>query len=179
MLVGDIYGGNYSAMGLGSEIIAASFGKLAMYKGKYEKNNFVISESIRTMKYLFKFFVHIICSLPIMGRILKQYLLLDLTFPGHFNEDPFENHYKINDLAISALRAISYNIGQIAFLNARRFGLEKIFFGGNFVRKHSYAIASISYAVKFWSKSKAKAFFSMHDGFLGALGAFFDGNVDF
>ncbi|XP_034909964.1 pantothenate kinase 1 isoform X2 [Populus alba] len=61
---------------------------------------------------------------------------------------------------------------KISYLNALRFGLKRIFFGGFFTRGHSYTMDTISVAVHFWSKGEAKAMFLRHEGFLGALGAF-------
>ncbi|XP_062158988.1 pantothenate kinase 1 isoform X1 [Alnus glutinosa] len=80
--------------------------------------------------------------------------------------------YRPEDLARSLLRMISNNIGQISYLNALRFGLKRIFFGGFFIRGHTYTMDTISVAVHFWSKGEAKAMFLRHEGFLGALGAF-------
>ncbi|XP_009621068.1 pantothenate kinase 1 [Nicotiana tabacum] len=89
--------------------------------------------------------------------------------------------YKPEDIARSLLRMISNNIGQIAYLNALRFGLKRIILGGFFIRDHAYTMDTISVAVDFWSKGEAKAMFLRHEGFLGALGAFMnykDGNAD-
>jgi type II pantothenate kinase len=80
--------------------------------------------------------------------------------------------YKREDLARSLLRMISNNIGQISYLNALRFGLKRILFGGYFIRGHTYTMDTISVAVHFWSKGEAKAMFLRHEGFIGALGAF-------
>ncbi|KAH9301546.1 hypothetical protein KI387_013129, partial [Taxus chinensis] len=80
--------------------------------------------------------------------------------------------YRREDIALSLLRMISYNIGQIAYLNALRYGLKRIFFGGFFIRGHAYTMDTISFAVHFWSKGSAQAMFLRHEGFLGALGAF-------
>ncbi|KAK1552292.1 hypothetical protein Q3G72_014005 [Acer saccharum] len=80
--------------------------------------------------------------------------------------------YNPEDIARSLLRMISNNIGQIAYLNALRFGLKRIFFGGFFIRSHAFTMDTISVAVNFWSKGEAKAMFLNHEGFLGALGAF-------
>ncbi|XP_050222971.1 pantothenate kinase 2 isoform X1 [Mercurialis annua] len=79
---------------------------------------------------------------------------------------------KPEDISLSLLRMISYNIGQISYLNALRFGLKRIFFGGFFIRGHAYTMDTISFAVHFWSKGEAQAMFLRHEGFLGALGAF-------
>ncbi|XP_018452085.2 pantothenate kinase 1 isoform X2 [Raphanus sativus] len=80
--------------------------------------------------------------------------------------------YQPEDVARSLLRMISNNIGQIAYLNALRFGLKRIFFGGFFIRGLEYTMDTISVAVHFWSRGEAKAMFLRHEGFLGALGAF-------
>jgi hypothetical protein len=47
---------------------------------------------------------------------------------------------------------VSYNIGQLAYLNALRYGIKRIFFGGFFIRGHPYTMDTISYAIRFWSK---------------------------
>lgn len=80
--------------------------------------------------------------------------------------------YRPEDISLSLLRMISYNIGQIAYLNALRYGLKRIFFGGFFIRGHAYTMDTISFAVHFWSKGQAQAMFLRHEGFLGAIGAF-------
>ncbi|KAG5113019.1 hypothetical protein JHK82_036288 [Glycine max] len=80
--------------------------------------------------------------------------------------------YRPEDISLSLLRMISYNIGQIAYLNALRFRLKRIFFGGFFIRGHAYTMDTISFAVHFWSNGEAQAMFLRHEGFLGALGAF-------
>ncbi|KAI0523994.1 hypothetical protein KFK09_003358 [Dendrobium nobile] len=80
--------------------------------------------------------------------------------------------FRPEDISLSLLRMISYNIGQISYLNALRYGLKRIFFGGFFIRGHAYTMDTISFAVHFWSKGQAQAMFLRHEGFLGALGAF-------
>lgn len=80
--------------------------------------------------------------------------------------------YRPEDISLSLLRMISYNIGQISYMNALHYGLKRIFFGGFFIRGHAYTMDTISFAVHFWSKGQAKAMFLRHEGFLGALGAF-------
>lgn len=80
--------------------------------------------------------------------------------------------YSPEDISRSLLRMISNNVGQISYLNALRFGLKRIFFGGFFIRGHAYTVDTISVAVHFWSNGEAKAMFLKHEGFLGALGAF-------
>ena len=47
---------------------------------------------------------------------------------------------------------VSYNIGHLAYLNAMRYGLHRVFFGGFFIRGHPYTMETISFAINFWSK---------------------------
>ena len=118
MLVGDIYGGrDYPNIGLSSETIASSFGRVVMDEGSLED-------------------------------------------------------YSKADITLSLLRMISYNIAHISTMNAVKYGLKRIFFGGYFIRNHAYTMNTISFAVDFWSKGSLKASFLRHEGFLGALGAF-------
>ncbi|KAK1280437.1 Pantothenate kinase 2 [Acorus gramineus] len=99
-----------------------------------------------------------------------------LTIASSFGKTISENKelsdYRPEDISLSLLRMISYNIGQISYLNALRYGLKRIFFGGFFIRGHAYTMDTISFAVHFWSKGQAQAMFLRHEGFLGALGAF-------
>ncbi|KAJ7597355.1 pantothenate kinase [Mycena floridula] len=116
MLVGDIYGQDYSRLGLKSTMIASSFGKV--FKKGGEK--------------------------------------------GKFSPE---------DISRSLLYAISNNIGQIAYMNAEKYNLERIYFGGCFIRGHAATISTLSYAIRFWSKGTKRALFLRHEGFLGSIGA--------
>ncbi|KAG6766401.1 hypothetical protein NC652_021976 [Populus alba x Populus x berolinensis] len=102
--------------------------------------------------------------------------LLSTTIASSFGKATSHNKdledYKPEDISRSLLRMISNNIGQISYLNALRFGLKRIIFGGFFIQSHSYTMDTIAVAVHFWSKGEAKAMFLRHEGFLGALGAF-------
>ncbi|KAL7599108.1 hypothetical protein Lser_V15G21444 [Lactuca serriola] len=84
--------------------------------------------------------------------------------------------YRAEDISLSLLRMISYNIGQISYLTALQLGIKRIFFGGYFIRCHAYTMDTISFAIQFWSKGGAEAMFLRHEGFLGALGAFMSNN---
>ncbi|KLO11311.1 fumble [Schizopora paradoxa] len=116
MLVKDIYGQDYSKLGLKSTMIASSFGKV-------------------------------------------------------FKKGGQKRTFRPEDISKSLLYAISNNIGQIAYMNAEKFNLNKIYFGGFFIRGHAATIATLSYAIRFWSKGTKRALFLRHEGFLGALGA--------
>lgn len=61
---------------------------------------------------------------------------------------------------------------QIAYLHARLHNLERIIFGGFFLRGHEETMRTISYAIDFWSQGSMQAMFLRHEGYLGAIGAF-------
>ena len=88
------------------------------------------------------------------------------------NEDKSLEDYEPADMALALCRMISYNIAQIAYLNAKKYNLKRIFFGGFFIRGHPFTMQTLSYAINFWSKGEMRALFLRHEGFLGALGAF-------
>lgn len=131
MLVGDIYGQDYSKLGLKSNMIASSFGKV-------------------------------------------------------FKKGQAKRQFRPEDISKSLLYALSNNIGQIAcvtwhllcsggvrtdsganrYMNAEKYNLERIYFGGYFIRGHAATIATLSYAIRFWSKGTKRALFLRHEGFL-------------
>jgi len=88
------------------------------------------------------------------------------------NEEKSLKDYNPKDIGLALCRMISYNIAQIAYLNAKRYNLKRIFFGGFFIRGHPFTMQTLSYAINFWSKGEMRALFLRHEGFLGALGAF-------
>ncbi|ORX46777.1 pantothenate kinase [Hesseltinella vesiculosa] len=77
-----------------------------------------------------------------------------------------------SDISKSLLYMISNNIGQIAYLNAKQHDIKRIYFGGCFIRGHPITMNTLSYAIKFWSNGDMKALFLLHEGHLGATGAF-------
>eukprot|EP00127_Corallochytrium_limacisporum_P006429 Clim_evm19s227 gene=Clim_evmTU19s227 len=79
------------------------------------------------------------------------------------------------DIAKSLLHMISNNIGQIAYLQSRLHGLNRIYFGGYFIRNHVHTMHTISYAINFWSQGQMQALFLRHEGWLGVIGAFVSG----
>jgi pantothenate kinase len=72
------------------------------------------------------------------------------SFGKTISDDKELSDYRPEDISLSLLRMISYNIGQISYLNALRYGLKRIFFGGFFIRGHAYTMDTISFAVNFW-----------------------------
>lgn len=83
------------------------------------------------------------------------------------------------DMAKSLLYMICNNIAQIAYLNAMRYNLKRIYFAGYFIRDHPVTMSAISYAVNYWSQGQIQALFLKHEGYLGAVGSFFSaGDVE-
>lgn len=80
------------------------------------------------------------------------------------------------DVARALLFMITQNLGQLAFLNARRAGTTRIYFSGNFLRRNELACRQLSYAIDFWSKARMQAQFFRHEGYFGALGALLASN---
>jgi pantothenate kinase len=79
------------------------------------------------------------------------------------------------DIARSLLVMITQNIGQVAFLNARRHETRHIFFCGNFIRRNELASRKLAYAIDYWSKGEMEAQFLNHEGYFGAIGAYLGG----
>ncbi|CAI4431394.1 CBM_collapsed_G0016950.mRNA.1.CDS.1 [Saccharomyces cerevisiae] len=80
--------------------------------------------------------------------------------------------FKNPDICKSLLFAISNNIGQIAYLQAKINNIQNIYFGGSYTRGHLTTMNTLSYAINFWSQGSKQAFFLKHEGYLGAMGAF-------
>ena len=83
-----------------------------------------------------------------------------------------ERAFAPEDISLSLLYAVSNNIGQIAYLQCEKHNLERIYFGGSFIRGHRQTMSTLSYAIKFWSNGNKKAYFLRHEGYLGSVGAF-------
>jgi type II pantothenate kinase len=139
MLVGDIYGTDYSKIGLKSTTIASTFGKVFKMKRVAERN----AED---------------------GEGLSN--------GDNTKEEKDMGGFKIEDMSRSLLYAISNNIGQIAYLQSEKNGLQHIYFGGSFIQGHTQTMNTLSYAIKFWSNGQKQAYFLRHEGYLGSVGAF-------
>ncbi|KAI4127163.1 MAG: hypothetical protein LQ338_003340 [Usnochroma carphineum] len=142
MLVGDIYGADYSKIGLKSTTIASSFGKVFKLKRQGESQ----AED--------------------HGGLSHE------THEDSNDASTSQPVFKPEDISRSLLYAVSNNIGQIAYLQSEKHNLEHIYFGGSFIRGHRQTIQTLSYAINFWSKGEKKAYFLRHEGYLGSVGAF-------
>jgi len=72
-------------------------------------------------------------------------------------QDVPPSEYDPADISMALCRMVSYNIGQLAYLNAMRYNIRRIFFGGFFIRGHPYTMETISYAIRFLSKESGWA----------------------
>ncbi|XP_036163355.1 4'-phosphopantetheine phosphatase [Myotis myotis] len=86
-----------------------------------------------------------------------------------------DQEFSPEDMAKSLLHMISNDIGQLACLYARLHGLDRVYFGGFFIRGHPVTMRTITYSISFFSKGEVQALFLRHEGYLGAIGAFLRG----
>ena len=86
-----------------------------------------------------------------------------------------ERQFSEADIARSLLYIISNDIGQISCLYALLHKVNRIYFGGFFLRHRPVSLHTISFAINYWSKGEVQANFLRHEGYLGAIGAFLKG----
>uniref|UniRef100_A0A7S0ZF09 Pantothenate kinase n=1 Tax=Timspurckia oligopyrenoides TaxID=708627 RepID=A0A7S0ZF09_9RHOD len=172
MMVGDIYGGDYGKIGLSANVIAASFGKVSMKKENSTSSfSAMLLEFRRAVLGTAWLWLNVALATPVVGNLLRRFDVDRMAHESLANGQ-LRSLFKAPDVALSLLRMVSYNIGQIAFLNAKRYNLQHVYFGGNFIRDHPFTVSTLSFAVQFWSDSQIQARFLVHDGYLGAVGAF-------
>lgn len=157
MLVGDIYGTDYGKIGLKSTTIASSFGKVYRMKRQAERE----AEDHGGL-----------ANGDLVHGHERDEEVGDGEHPPEDAEGKSGMRFYPEDISKSLLYAVSNNIGQLAFLHAEKHGCEHIYFGGSFIGGHWQTMATLSYAIKFWSKGSKKAYFLRHEGYLGAVGAF-------
>ncbi|QLQ78686.1 hypothetical protein HG537_0B00360 [Torulaspora globosa] len=141
MLVGDIYGTDYNKIGLKSSNIASSFGKV------FQNRRGSLSKSTTTASNSAS------------------------STTSHADIAARNKKFKNPDVCKSLLYAISNNIGQIAYLQAKIHNVQNIYFGGSYIRGHLMTMNTLSFAIDFWSQGRKQAFFLKHEGYLGAMGA--------
>uniref|UniRef100_A0A8B9HQX8 4'-phosphopantetheine phosphatase n=1 Tax=Astyanax mexicanus TaxID=7994 RepID=A0A8B9HQX8_ASTMX len=86
-----------------------------------------------------------------------------------------DKEFSQEDMAKSLLHMISNDIGQLACLYARLHNLNRVYFGGFFIRGHPVTMHTITYSINFFTKGEVQALFLRHEGYLGAIGAFLKG----
>jgi pantothenate kinase len=179
-------GGDYPEIGLRGDVIAASFGKVAMQRE--DRGNLGPKFLLRYVAALLRHWeecfwlvvLAVLDSLPFkhgMGWLaeLAAGRSASRSMSGNLVAGHFGTFHRAEDVALSLLRMVSNNIGHIACLHAQQHGLRQIVFGGSFIRDHPYTIATISSAVNFFGRGKVQALFLKHDGFVGAIGAHLSG----
>lgn len=78
------------------------------------------------------------------------------------------------DLARSLLFTISNDIGHITSLYATVYNMDKVYFGGYFLRNHPLSMHTISYSIRYWSHVSLSACLSIFYNILSATAiAFF------
>uniref|UniRef100_A0A2K5QUK9 4'-phosphopantetheine phosphatase n=1 Tax=Cebus imitator TaxID=2715852 RepID=A0A2K5QUK9_CEBIM len=63
-----------------------------------------------------------------------------------------DQEFSKEDMAKSLLHMISNDIGQLACLHARLHSLDRVYFGGFFIRGHPVTMRTITYSINFFSK---------------------------
>ncbi|XP_076863917.1 4'-phosphopantetheine phosphatase isoform X5 [Brachyhypopomus gauderio] len=86
-----------------------------------------------------------------------------------------DKEFSKEDMAKSLLHMISNDIGQLACLYARLHNLNRVYFGGFFIRGHPVTMHTITYSINYFTKGEVQALFLRHEGYLGAIGAFLKG----
>ncbi|KAK0944448.1 hypothetical protein LTR29_004137 [Friedmanniomyces endolithicus] len=158
LLVGDIYGEGmgYEKIGFSDRTIASSFGKVLKRKSEAERSaedgGGLSNGDPNAVKPATN------------GAETAEGPPAGVIADGRM--------FKPEDISRSLLYAISNNIGQIAYLQSEKHDLQRIYFGGSFIRGHQQTIHTLSFAIKFWSKGTKQAYFLRHEGYLGAVGAF-------
>ena len=202
MLVGDIYGTGYGKIGLKSTTIASTFGKVYRTKRRAERESEDYGGLSNGDNYEHdRPYVASPMPRPTgstNGGNGPQMTDADGDYPGTSSglqmtnadddypgtsasnyrprsaDDPSSQPgaFRPEDISRSLLYAISNNIGQLAFLHAEKHNCAQIYFGGSFIGGHWQTMATLAYAIKFWSKGTKQALFLRHEGYLGAVGAF-------
>ncbi|XP_058530353.1 4'-phosphopantetheine phosphatase [Ochotona princeps] len=105
-------------------------------------------------------------TLGLSGNLIASSFGKSATADGEFSPE---------DLAKSLLHMISNDIGQLACLHARLHALDRVYFGGFFIRGHPVTMRTVTHSINFFSKGEVQALFLRHEGYLGAIGAFLKG----
>lgn len=75
------------------------------------------------------------------GRLGLKSTTIASSFGKVFKKGGEKVKFSPEDISRSLLYAVSNNIGQIAYMNAEKYGLDRIYFGGYFIRGQSYSFA--------------------------------------
>ena len=87
---------------------------------------------------------------------------------GRYHNDTV---YSQADVLASILHMITNNIGSLANLHAKNYGIKRIIYSGNFFHHNQTAMHLLSMSMRYWSAGSVKALFLEHEGYCGAVGA--------
>lgn len=104
------------------------------------------------------------------GRIATRRLPRAPTRAGHPECPNGEASVEEADLTRAVLVMVLNNVAQVAHSSSREHGIDRIFFGGSFLRRGTM-MRIVTSALKFWSGGMTRAAFMQHDGYFGAMGA--------
>ena len=90
---------------------------------------------------------------------------------GKLGRDHNDTVYSQADVLASILHMITNNIGSLANLHAKNYGLKRIIYSGNFFHHNQTAMHLLSMSMRYWSAGSVKALFLEHEGYCGAVGA--------
>eukprot|EP00020_Sapocribrum_chincoteaguense_P006531 CAMPEP_0170748962 /NCGR_PEP_ID=MMETSP0437-20130122/10143_1 /TAXON_ID=0 /ORGANISM="Sexangularia sp." /LENGTH=437 /DNA_ID=CAMNT_0011087857 /DNA_START=43 /DNA_END=1356 /DNA_ORIENTATION=- len=197
LLVRDIYGGPYDAVGLAGDIIASSFGKAATAHGHVLRKGpgappagpLRPTSARPTAQPTSRTTTTTTDATSLPGAAQHKRKRSDspapTAIPPSTSSSSTAPAFSTPDIIKSLLFMIANNIGQLAYLLATKGGagdeegggkagdLSTIIFAGGFV-ENDYLKERLSYAVSFWSQGAMSAQFAVHNAYLGALGAFLE-----
>lgn len=90
---------------------------------------------------------------------------------GKLGRDHNDTAYSQADVLASILHMITNNIGSLANLHAKAYGIKRIIYSGNFFHHNQTAMYLLSMSMRYWSAGSVKALFLEHEGYCGAVGA--------
>ena len=90
---------------------------------------------------------------------------------GKLGRDHNDTVYSQADVLASILHMITNNIGSLANLHAKNYGIKRIIYSGNFFHHNQTAMHLLSMSMRYWSAGSVKALFLEHEGYCGAVGA--------
>ncbi|KAK6641070.1 hypothetical protein RUM44_012769 [Polyplax serrata] len=91
------------------------------------------------------------------------------------NGESGQKKFSEADIARSLLFTVLNSIGQVASLYATMHNVNKVYFGGYFLRNNPLNMEVLSRSVNYWGDNKIRALFLRHEGYLGTVGAFLKG----
>ena len=90
---------------------------------------------------------------------------------GKLGRNKNDTSFRQADVLASILHMITNNIGSLANLHAKAYGIKRIIYSGNFFHHNVTAMHLLSMSMRYWSAGSVKALFLEHEGYCGAVGA--------